>query len=433
MVKIGGFQDYIMNKIKSYCCFFINLYLNLFKVLKNIFEKFLLILSLTLISNIYCSDVENNKNNIKQDNGSDNEEDDDDEDDDEKKEKELKKKKELEEKKLKEEKKKEKERKKQEKKEIEDLVKSLKKNNDSEKDIEFKNKVIENVKNREEKVIKNNLKKKSKKKKSSFVTSLEKKVEKKNKEIIAKNNTSNEENLKDHYKELKNEYIRKEIERIIEIPKQQNLSKNFEEKLIEINTKYNKEKYLKIIKPVESIEFLGLDFFSLLLYLANLKKDGYIYEIMMNIININWGIVVSTGIEGGMSFIKKNNIKTIFPFVNLTFSFRYNKRGNLKFLIGASKVVVDDEGNYQIPMWWGITPINVNLDVYKFNNIPLKLFLNIEVLFKRIITADLKDCKDMINVFPYNNVSPYLRDKGELNIFDVFLGIKVALGFKYIF
>ena len=52
---------------------------------------------------------------------------------------------------------------------------------------------------------------------------------------------------------------------------------------------------------------------------------------------------------------------------------------------------------------------------------------------KNFSQLDLKDCKDMINVFPYNNVSPYLRDKGELNIFDVFLGIKVALGFKYIF
>ena len=77
------------------------------------------------------------------------------------------------------------------------------------------------------------------------------------------------------------------------MPKQQNLSKNFEEKLIEINTKYNKEKFLKIIKPVESIEFLGLDFFSLLLYLANLYHTSsygvhvlVLYPLLFNLISI---------------------------------------------------------------------------------------------------------------------------------------------------
>jgi len=217
------------------------------------------------------------------------------------------------------------------------------------------------------------------------------------------------------------------------MPEQKNLSKNFDEKLVEINKNYHKQKYLNIIKPIESIEFLGLDFFNILLYLANLKKNGYIYELLVNLININWGIIFSTGLEGGLSFTKKNNVKTNFPFINLTFSFRYNKTGNLKFLIGLSRVNIDNEGNYQIPMWWGITPININFDIYKIKNTPINLFLNIEVIFKRIITADLKNCRDMINVFPINNVCPYLRDNGEINIFDVFLGIKVALGFKYVF
>ena len=420
MIKIGGFLDYIMSKIKFFYCFFNNLYLNLLKMSKNIKHIFSIILSLLITNNNYCFDTK--KEIIK-----------DDENDEENNKEDLKKKKIEEQKKLKEEKKKEILKKKQEEKEIKEVIKSLKDNNDNKKDKEYKDRIKKEIKQNEEEIKKENLKKSKKVKKSGFVTDLEKKIEEKNKELLGKNNIQEEEKLRNQYKELQNEYIKKEIERIIEMPEQKNLSKSFDEKLIEINTKYHKQKYLKVIKPIESIEFLGLDFFSILLYLANLKKEGYIYELLLNLVNVNWGIIFSTGLEGGMSFIKKNNITTNSPFINFTFSFRYNKTGNLKFLIGLSKVNIDNKGNYQIPMWWGITPINVNIDIYKLKNIPLNLFLNIEVLFKRIITADLTNCRDMINIFPINNVCPYLRDKGEINIFDVFLGIKIALGFKYKF
>ena len=441
MIKIGGFQDYIMNKFKlirikknRINCFLYNIYLNLLKMPKIFKTIIFFILYLFTIKDTYCFDIRKNSENVNNIENKDNIENSEYNYIDEEEEIKKKKKEKEEKKKKKEEKKLLEEQKKKEEKEIKSIVKNFKSNNDSEKDKKFKNKIKEDIKNKEKEVEneKNKLLNKKNKKKSSFIKDLEKKIEQKDKELIDKNNLSEEEKNKNRYKELQNEYIKQEIERIIEIPEQKNLSKSFDEKLVEINTKYHEQKYLKVLKPIESIEFCGLDFFSILLYLANLKKEGYIYEVFFNLINVNWGAVLSTGLEGGLSFIKKNNIKSNFPFINFTFSFRYNNNGNLKFLLGLSRVNIDNEGNYQIPFWWGITPININFDIYKFKDTPIVLFLNFEIIFKRIITSDLKDCRDKINSFPINKVCPYIRDYNEINIFNIFLGMKVALTFKYI-
>ena len=413
MVKIDGFLDCIMKNFK-----------------KTIFY----ILYVFIINNIYCSNEKNNNNNenIKEDNIEEEEE------TEEAKKLKLKKKKEEEAKKLLEQKRLEELKKKKEIQDIKDTVKSFKQNDyvfgDNKNII---NDVISDVKKKEKETIEENKKKqkKLKKKKNEFIKNLEKKVAIKDKELIDKNNLPEAERLKEQYKEMQNEYIRSEINKIINLPNANNLTKSFEEELIRVNTKFYKQKYLKFIKIIDSIEFCSLDFFNILLYFVNLKnrKGDYVYEILFNPININWGIVFSTGIEGGISFLSKNNIKTNFPFVNLALGVRYNKRGNIKLLLGLSRVNIDNDDNYMIPLWWGITPLNVKFDVYKFKEKPMSLFLNVEIIFKRIITSDLRNFMDRLNTFPYNDVCPYIRSKNALNILSVYMGFKVSLGFKYTF
>ena len=211
-----------------------------------------------------------------------------------------------------------------------------------------------------------------------------------------------------------------------------NLTEDYKDTLIKINTKVNKIKSKKYIPVIKEFSFLQPNFADLIYFFKNIKYQSgtYIYDFNIKLFNILWGINISSGIDIGGSFIKKDNIKNNVFFMNLNFGYKYSKQGHIELILGCSRIKYDN--TYIWPLWFAITPLNFDFDIYKSVNGSKAINLNIQLLFKTIITEDMKRCIGKVWETDNNKILPYMGDLSNPNFLNIFVDLKFYLGFKYI-
>ena len=259
------------------------------------------------------------------------------------------------------------------------------------------------------------------------------------KKIIALQNKKIEEQEKNKEKIIlkpnsETEKQTEENEKIqIPLKSSKNLTEEYKDKLIKLNTLSEKKKLKKYIPVVKEFLFLQHNFADLLYFFKNLKyqKHTHIYDLNIRLLNVVWGINISTGLDIGFSLIKKNDIENKVFFMNVNLGYKYAKQGHIEVILGCSRVKYNNK--YIWPLWFAITPLNFDFDIYHNpSKSPIAINLNIQFLFKTLITEDMRRCIGKIWETDKNKILPYMGDLSNPNFLDIFFDLKIYLGFKYI-
>ena len=206
------------------------------------------------------------------------------------------------------------------------------------------------------------------------------------------------------------------------------ITDSFDEKLIKNNTRSYKLKSVKKINVIDRIDFINFDFACFPLYVMNFVKNNgnRFYDVNVNLFNIFWGIMLTSGIDGGFCYVKSGSDISRVCFFNLSLGLKYFKNGYFRTFIGATRF--KRNGAYCWPMWFGVIPINAHFDIVNICK-KIKLCVNIELIFKRLISIDVSKCNCSEKVT--NGVIPFIGDVSSPNIFETFFDFRVWLGFSY--
>lgn len=255
-------------------------------------------------------------------------------------------------------------------------------------------------------------------------------IKKKNKLIMDINKA--QESLADNTGEdKKSNLLDNNLNTVNKIRKSNDITLSFNDYLLQKNTDFKRQKYLKYTSTIKYIDFCQLDLFRFFAYIRNAYRGNgdYFYELDLKAFNIFFGFNLTLGLDCGFSFIKKDSNKNNVPFMNINIGYKYSDYGHFEIIVGGSRVKYD--GIPYWPLWYAITPINISVDLFKFKSSPFGINLNVKVLFKGIITSDMADFEHGFREIDKTKIFPYIGDMSNPNILETFIDLKIFLGFRF--
>ena len=275
-----------------------------------------------------------------------------------------------------------------------------------------------------------NSKKKSSRKNAPINKEIAEIIEGKNK--LIKDAIRAQESLVDSKKADKDSrFLDNNLNKINRLRQSVDITLTFDDYLLQRNTSFNRQKYLKYVSAIRYIDFCQLDLFRFLTYIRNAyrKRGDYFYELNLKAFDIFFGFKLTLGLDCGVSFIKKDSSKNNVPFVNINIGYKYSDYGHFEIIVGCSRVKYDDIPYW--PLWYAITPVNISVDLFKFKSSPIGINLNVKLLFKGIITSDMADFVHGFRDIDKDKIFPYVGDMSNPNIWKTFVDLKIFLGFRF--
>lgn len=248
---------------------------------------------------------------------------------------------------------------------------------------------------------------------------------------------NSDENFLNDLNKISEENKKKEKEFLL--PKTDNEVKDTETSLKNMSTSFESKKIKRYSPIIGGIHFCGIDSIDITRSVIGMFKEKFKKQITIDLVGIYWRYGIFCGVDGGLKFanVKINNdqnLKQIFPFINISFGFLLSAGKLFKISIGTCKYRSNkiSPNNNIYPLWWTVTPICLNTILFNINK-NFSLILRVEVLFKRLISIDFLNIRT--NFKDRNKCDdediPFFGKTSAHNLKNTYFGIQVMIELLY--